>query len=107
VPFLFPLHRVECIKDVAAMLIGVFDGTFDPIWANHRQDLFRMLILPCPRVSDDIAPGGSADPLANAKDRVDVGLKVPPAVPTENEFVGVDVDVLVANPVVRSRRPIV
>jgi hypothetical protein len=83
----------------------MFDGTLQSVRANHRQDLIRMLVFPCPCVADDVAPGRTADPLTDTEDRVDVGLEVPPSVPPEDEFVGVDVDVLVSHAMVRPVGP--
>lgn len=43
--------------------------------------------VPCPLVADDVAPGCSSDPLADAEDRVDVRLEMSPSVTAEDEFV--------------------
>lgn len=72
-------------------------GAVEPVRPDHGENLILVRLLPLPRVADDVAPCRSADTLSETQDRVDVRLEMSAAVPLEDELVGVDVDVLVAD----------
>jgi len=79
---------------------GVFFGAVEPIRPDHGEYLILVLLFPIPRVADDVAPCRSADPLAETEDGIDVCLEMSASVPAEDELVGVDVYVLVADAVI-------
>jgi hypothetical protein len=99
-PLLFAPDIVERVEDVATVFQSVVLGAIQPIRTDHVENLILVVVFPLASVADDIAPGRPADPLADAKDGVDIRLEVPPTVPAEDELVGVDVDVLVPHAVV-------
>lgn len=99
-PLLVPSDFIQGVEDVAAVFHGVVLGGVEPVGTDHAENLVLVRRLPFPCVADDVAPGRSSDPLAETEDGINVGLEVPSAVPTEDELVGVDVDVLVADTVV-------
>ena len=96
-PLLAPPNFVECFEDIATVFHGVVLGAVEPVRPDHGENLILVRLLPLPRVADDVAPCRSTDPLAETEDGVDVGLKMSAAVPAEDELVGVDVDMLVAD----------
>lgn len=72
---------------------------------DHRQDLLFVGLLPPPSVANDFTIFDWSDLLPEAQDRVDIRLEMPPPVPAEDELVAIDVDVLVADPVIGAARP--
>lgn len=84
-PFLVLSDVVESVEDIHAVLEGVF--------------------FPFAGVANDAAPGDRADLLAKAEKSVDGCLEATAAVPAEDEFVAVDVDVLLPKAVVCPHRP--
>ncbi len=100
-----PPDFAEGIEDVATVFHGVVLGAVEPLGSDHVENLILVRGLPFPRVADDVAPRRSADPLAEIEDRVDVGLEVPSTIPAEDELVGIDIDMLVADAVIDSVAP--
>lgn len=99
-PLLAPPNLVQSFEDIATVFHGVVFGSVEPVWPDHGENLVFVRLLPLPRVADDVAPCRSADPLAETEDGVDVCLEMSASVPAEDELVGVDVDVLVADAVI-------
>lgn len=64
-----------------------------------------MHFFPLPRFADDVTPCRSADPLSEIEDGVDVCPEMSTAVPAEDELFGVNVDVLIADAVIRPLAP--
>lgn len=96
---------VQRVEDIHAVLERILLGTFQSLRIDHRQHLILVVMLPFPRIPDDSAPSHTSDPLTETEHRIDVGLEVSPSVPSEDELVGVDVDVLVPQPVERAVAP--
>ncbi|MBB3318161.1 hypothetical protein FHT77_004057 [Rhizobium sp. BK181] len=87
------------------MFHGVVFGAVEPVRSDHDENLILVRFFPLARVADDVAPCRSANPLTETEDGVDVGLEMSAAVPAEDELVGVNVDVLVADTVIRPVAP--
>lgn len=105
VPFLVTSDVVQSIEDIHAVLDGVFLGAFQPLWINHLQHLRAVLMFPLAGVPDDPPPGDGTHLLAKAEKGVDGCLEASATVPSEDEFVAIDVDVLLTKAVVRPHGP--
>ena len=104
-PFLVTSDVIQSVEDVHPVLEGVVLSASQPFGIDHLQHLRAVLLFPLACVPDDPPPGDGTDLLAKAKQGVNGCLEATAAVPSEDELIAVDVDVLFPKAVVRPHRP--